>query len=168
MSEASLCTDEDVYVVGGGNSAGQATMYFSRFARKVAMIVRGSSLKSTLSYYLLDRINSTPNIQVLTNTEVTSLCGDRTLEAITLTNRQTGEKNDVRTKWLFICVGAEPRTEWAVEAGIVRDEGGYLVTGPDLATDGHLPQNWPLSRAPYYLETNVPGLFAAGDVRHDQ
>lgn len=166
VSEASLCVDADVYIVGGGNSAAQAATYFSRFARKVVMVVRDASLKSTVSYYLIDRINSTPNIQVLANTEITALKGERTLEAITLKNRLTGEEKEARTRWLFVCIGGAPHTEWAEEVGVVRDEGGYLVTGPDLTNNGHAPKAWPLHRAPYYLETNVPGLFAAGDVRH--
>src|SRR6202051_2791789 len=166
-SEASLCVNEDVYVVGGGNSAGQAAMHFSRYARDVVMIVRGDSLKATLSYYLIDRINSSSNIKVLLHTELTALHGTKMLEAITLTNRLTGVQETVRTRWLFICIGGDPNTEWAAGVGIVRDEGGYLVTGPDLSQNGRSLANWPLDRVPYYLETNRPGLFAAGDVRHN-
>jgi thioredoxin reductase (NADPH) len=166
-SEASMCGNEHVFIVGGGNSAGQAALHFARFARLVTMIVRGDTLKSTLSNYLIDRIRSTSNIEVLTNTEVTKLEGDEVLRAITLTNRKTGEERTFETKWLFVCIGGSPHTDWAVEAGVVRDEAGYLVTGPDLHFEGKSSNGgWPLDRSPYYLETNVPGLFAAGDVRH--
>jgi thioredoxin reductase (NADPH) len=166
-SEASMCGNEHVFIVGGGNSAGQAALHFARFARLVTMIVRGDTLKSTLSNYLIDRIRSTSNIEVLTNTEVTKLEGDEVLRAITLTNRKTGEERTFETKWLFVCIGGSPHTDWAVEPGVVRDEAGYLVTGPDLHFEGKSSNGgWPLDRSPYYLETNVPGLFAAGDVRH--
>lgn len=166
-SEASMCGNEHVFIVGGGNSAGQATLHFSRFAKLVTMVVRGDTLKSTLSTYLIDRIRSTSNVEVLTNTEVTKLEGEEVLRAITLTNRQTGEERRFETKWLFVCIGGSPHTDWALEAGVVRDEAGYLVTGPDLHFEGKSPNGgWPLERSPYYLETNVPGMFAAGDVRH--
>ncbi len=166
-SEASMCGNEHVFIVGGGNSAGQAALHFSRFARLVTMIVRGDTLKSTLSTYLIDRIRSTSNIEVLTNTEATKLEGDEVLRAITLANRKTGEERTFETEWLFVCIGGSPHTDWALEAGVVRDEAGYLVTGPDLHFEGKSSNGgWPLDRSPYYLETNVPRLFAAGDVRH--
>jgi thioredoxin reductase (NADPH) len=167
-SEASLCHgNEDVFVVGGGNSAGQAAMHFARVARTVNMIVRGASLKSTLSQYLLDRINSSPNVRVFTNSEVTEIEGDEILQTITIVNCETGEKQTFETHWLFICIGGLPHTSWAEEVGIVRDEAGYLLTGPDLLHDNRPPANWPLSRDPYYLETTAPGVFAVGDVRHN-
>jgi thioredoxin reductase (NADPH) len=165
-SEASLCGSEHVFIVGGGNSAGQAAMHFARHAAKVSMVVRGDSLKKALSEYLLDRIRSSPNIEVLTHTEVVGLEGDRVLRAITLRNNQTGHKWIERTSWLILCMGGVPHTQWAVEVGIVRDEQGFLVTGPDLVKNGGRPDNWKLDREPYYLETNIPGVFAAGDVRH--
>jgi thioredoxin reductase (NADPH) len=166
-SEAMLCEGhEDVVIVGGGNSAGQAAVHFSRVVRNVIMVVREPCLKETLSQYLLDRIKSARNIRVLTNSEVTALEGDQSLRAITVVNRQTSEQLRIATSWLFICIGGEPRTAWAEEVGIARDEGGYLVTGPDLFLNGRTPPRWPLDRSPYYLETNVPGVFAAGDVRH--
>jgi thioredoxin reductase (NADPH) len=114
----------------------------------------------------VDRIRSTKNIEVLTNTEVIELIGNHYLEAIKLRNQKTGEERTVKTRWLFVCIGGAPHTEWAVEAGVCRDQAGYLVTGPDLMPHGQKPENWPLDRDPYHLETNVPGLFAAGDVRH--
>jgi thioredoxin reductase (NADPH) len=165
-SEAALCGDDDVYVVGGGNSAGQAVLHFSRFARKVTMVIRGAGLKETLSQYLIDRILASPEVEVLTHTEVTGLDGDSLLRSITLTNRQSGEQRTVETSSLFLCLGGVPQTEWADRVGVVRDEQGYLVTGVDLHENPAFKQRWPLDRAPYYLETSVPGVFAAGDVRH--
>jgi thioredoxin reductase (NADPH) len=165
-SEASLCGNEHVFIVGGGNSAGQAALHFSRIAKTVTMVVRGDNLKSTLSSYLIDRIRAAPDVEVLTSTDVTKLEGDGRLRAITLTNRLTGEQKTFQTRWLFVCIGGAPHTDWAVEARVVRDEAGYLVTGPDLQFEGKFPDRWPLDRSPYYLETNIPGLFAAGDVRH--
>jgi thioredoxin reductase (NADPH) len=166
-SEASFCLNEDIFLVGGGNSAGQAALHFARVARKVTMIVRGDALRDTLSAYLIDRIYSTPNIEVLTNTEVTAVNGDEHLTSITLTNRRTGESKTIETRRLFVCIGGQPHTDWAVEAGVSRDEAGYLITGPDLQAEDKLHAKWPLDRSPYYLETNIPGLFAAGDVRHN-
>ncbi len=165
-SEAQLCVNDDVYIVGGGNSAAQAAMHFSRYARSVVMVVRDDSLKVTVSQYLVDRIYSRKNITVLTRTVVTALDGGQSLETIILTNRDTGEQKTVPARWLFVCVGGAPNTAWAQEVGVARDEGGYLVTGPDLAVNNHSSPTWPLDRSPFYLETNMPGLFAAGDVRH--
>lgn len=165
-SEASLCrNNEDVYVVGGGNSAGQASLHFARFARTATVIVMEPSLTS-MSQYLIDRVRSTPNIRVLTNSVVTALEGHDTLEAITVTNAETHLEQKFATRWLFVCIGGAPHTDWAREVGIERDDMGYLVTGPDLLRQGKTPKNWPLDREPYYLETNMPGVFAAGDVRH--
>ncbi len=171
-SEAVLCKDEHVVVVGGGNSAGQSAMHFSKYASQVTIVVRGGTLKETLSKYLVDRVSSAPNITVLTDSVVTALEGSRVpegsrvLEAITVRNRLTNTDQQIPTKWLFLCIGGAPRTEWAAEAGIARDPDGYLVTGPDLTPYLAKAVSWPLNRAPYFLETNVPGMFAAGDVRH--
>jgi thioredoxin reductase (NADPH) len=166
-SEASLTKDEDVYIVGGGNSAGQAAMHFAQFSRHITMVIRGESLKSTLSQYLIDRIYSTPNIEVLTRTEVVALHGNEILEEITLADRGTGREWNAATHWLFVCIGGQPQTDWAKEVGILRDEGGYLLTGPDLLHGRDRPANWTLDRDPYFLETNIAGVFAAGDVRHN-
>ena len=165
-SEAALTKGEDVYIVGVGNSAGQAAMHFARFAKRIFIVIRGESLKETLSQYLLDRLRSTPNIEVLPHTEVIALHGDRGLEEITLADRDTGQKRSAKTRWLFVCVGGAPQTDWAGEVGVARDEGGYLLTGPDLLRGRQRPTSWPLDRDPFYLETSVPGIFAAGDVRH--
>ena len=166
-SEAALCrATDDVFIVGGGNSAGQAAMHFARVAHTVNMVVRGDSLHASLSRYLVDRIMGAPNVQVLTNSEVTALHGAEILESIAVTNRQSGGSQTYATRWLFVCIGGEPYTAWADEVGIIRDSAGYLVTGPDLGQDHRVPSSWPLDRSPYYLETNMPGVFAAGDVRH--
>jgi thioredoxin reductase (NADPH) len=163
-SEASLCHESDhVFIVGGGNSAGQAAMHFSRVAGAITMVVRDASLKETISRYLEDRLASTPNVHVLANSEVTALDGDDVLRKITVTNRLTGSQREFATRWLFVCLGGMPNTVWAEEVGIARDDAGYLKTGPDL--DRPL-KKWPLDRGPYYLETSIPGVFAAGDVRH--
>jgi thioredoxin reductase (NADPH) len=165
-SEAPLYLDETVIVVGGGNSAGQAVMNFAQFARRVVVVVRGASLASTLSSYLLDRIQAASHVEVMTQTEVTQLSGESRLESVTLRHLQSGELTVLETRGLFICIGGVPQTDWAAEVGIVRDPAGYLLTGPDLLLGRLSPATWALERAPYYLETSTPGVFAAGDVRH--
>jgi thioredoxin reductase (NADPH) len=166
-SEAPLAAGQHVFIVGGGNSAGQAAMHFSSYAQRITMVVRDRSLRSTVSQYLIERINATPNIEVLTQTEVTALHGDRTLREITLRERSSGRERRVPACWLFVCIGGEPQTDWAQSIGMMRDEGGYLLTGPDLVRNGRRPPSWPLQREPYFLETCIPGMFAAGDVRHN-
>jgi thioredoxin reductase (NADPH) len=160
-SEAPLCGGEDVYVVGGGNSAGQAVMHLARHARSVTMLVRDKALAASMSQYLSDRILGAANVQVQYDVEITGLDGGHTLERIRIGSRTTKEANWAATPRLFVAIGGVPNTDWAADTAIVRDEAGYLVTGPDLLT-----ACWPLERAPYYLETAVPGSFAAGDVRH--
>jgi thioredoxin reductase (NADPH) len=165
-SEASLSKGEHVFVVGGGNSAGQAAMHFSQYAARVSVVIRGDCLKKTLSEYLADRIHAAPNIEVLARTEVIALHGNGLLGAITLRNNRTGETRMAETSNLFLCLGGVPCTEWAEDVGIVRDQEGYLMTGPDLMKGAKWPESWQLDRAPYYLEMSIPGMFAAGDVRH--
>jgi len=164
-SEASLCAKERIFIVGGGNSAGQAALHFARYAAKVVMVVREESLRTTMSAYLIDRVQSAPQIDILCNTVVVELEGDHMLRAIRLKDRTTEEEWTAETNWLFLCLGGIPNTQWAAEVGIVRDQGGYLMTGPDLLRNGYGTRNWTLNREPYYLETSMPGVFAAGDVR---
>lgn len=165
-SEAMLCGRQHVFLVGGGNSAGQAALHFARYAAAVTMVVREHSLKAYMSEYLIDRIRAEPKIDVLTNTDVAALDGDRILRRITLRNNKTGEERTVDTSWLFLCLGGVPQTEWAARAGIICDDGGYIVAGDDLLKNGKLPEQWILHRKPYAMETSLPGVFAAGDVRH--
>ncbi|MDQ3706236.1 MAG: FAD-dependent oxidoreductase [Chloroflexota bacterium] len=165
QSEAISYKGEDVYIVGGANSAGQAAMYFAKYARNVTMLVRGDSLSKGMSQYLVDQIEQTPNIQVLLKSSVVEVLGNGRLEKITIANADTGERVTVPTSALFIFIGAMPRTDWV--AGVLeRDEMGFILTGPDLVRDGHGPKGWPLRRQPYWLEASVPGVFVAGDVRH--
>src|ERR1700750_2239776 len=139
-----LCSRQEVYLVGGGNSAGQAALHFARYAARVNMVVREDSLKANMSDYLIERISNEPKINVLTNTEVTALHGDRTLQAITLKNNQTGEEWTDQTSWLCLCLGGAPQTQWAAQAGVLCDSGGYIITGPDLLRDNKPPESWTL------------------------
>src|SRR6516164_1702862 len=164
MTEAASCTNEDVYIVGGANSAGQAAMFFSKYAGRVIMLVRGSSLTASMSRYLIEQIRQTPNIHVEYNSQVTEAFGTDHLEAINVLCSTSGEAQRVPAASLFIFIGAAPRTEWL--AGLVeRDEKGFILTGQDLLSDGKLPKGWPLERQPWMLEASVPGIFVAGDVR---
>ncbi len=165
MTEALSCRDSDVYIVGGANSAGQAAMYFSRYASNVVMLVRGDSLEKGMSQYLVDQIHATENIHVRLCTSVIEVKGGECLETITIADAKTGEQQTVPASALFIFIGAMPRTDWVGDL-LARDEQGFLLTGPDLVRDGKAPRGWTLSRAPFLLETNVPGIFVAGDVRH--
>ncbi|NJP10116.1 MAG: FAD-dependent oxidoreductase [Leptolyngbyaceae cyanobacterium RU_5_1] len=164
MTEALACSGEDVYIVGGANSAGQAAMYFARYARKVIMLVRGESLANSMSQYLIDQIAETENIQVCTYCSVVEVNGDKQLETITIANASTGSKETVPAKSLFIFIGASPQTSW-LEGIVERDSQGFILTGPDVIRDGKRPHGWNLDRDPFLLETSVPGIFAAGDVR---
>jgi thioredoxin reductase (NADPH) len=164
-SEALSCKGEVVYVVGGANSAGQAAMNFSRYAERVVILVRGTSLDATMSQYLIDQIKETSNIQLWTHAGVTEVHGETHLEEISVLCSDTGELERVPASAMFIFIGALPRTDWL--AGMVeRDERGFLLTGPDVMQGGDRPKGWELDRDPFLLETNVPGIFAVGDVRH--
>ncbi|MBD3884083.1 FAD-dependent oxidoreductase [Phormidium tenue FACHB-886] len=170
QTEAIACQDEDVYIVGGANSAGQAAMYFSKYARQVTMLVRGESLTKSMSQYLIEQIESTPNISVESFSSVVEAKGETSLEALTIHNSVTGETRTAPATSLFIFIGAEPRTEW-LDGTIERDARGFILTGPDLKSnaggDSRRLKGWTLDRDPYLLETNVPGVFAVGDVRHN-
>ncbi|HEX5322809.1 MAG TPA: FAD-dependent oxidoreductase [Capsulimonadaceae bacterium] len=166
MTEAIACKDEDVYIVGGANSAGQAAIYFSRYARQVVMIVRADSLEKSMSQYLIDEIRQTSNISVELNTSVVGVQGGDRLECVTLENSETSDRRNAPTSSLFIFIGAMPRTECFADV-IERDDHGFILTGPDVMVNGKRPKGWPLDRDPYLLETSVPGIFAAGDVRHE-
>ena len=165
MTEGTSSKDEDVYIVGGANSAGQAAMYFSKYARRVVMLVRGASLSSSMSQYLIDQIKKTPNIQVETHSRVVEVLGENHVEALSIQCGESGKTETVPANLLSVFIGAEPNTDWL--AGVVhRDERGFIITGAELVRDGKRPQGWPLARDPYWTETSVPGIFAAGDVRH--
>jgi thioredoxin reductase (NADPH) len=164
ISEAMSCRDEHVYLVGGANSAGQAAMYFSRYAGHVTMLVRGPSLAQSMSQYLIDQISATPNITVSPYSSVVETHGSDHMEALTIENVQTKEREKVAATSLFIFIGAMPYTGW-LDGVVERDVQGFIPTGPDLMRDKGRPQNWTLKRDPFLLETNVPGIFVAGDVR---
>ena len=163
LVEAASCKDEDVYVVGGANSAGQAALYFSKYARSVTMLVRGAGLGVTMSKYLIDEIDRTSNIVVKPGSQVLEAMGDSHLEKI----RMGGPEGEqvVPASSLFVFIGAAPRTEW-LPASVQRDDKGFLLAGPDLRIDGKMSAAWKEDREPYLLESSVPGVFVAGDVRH--
>jgi thioredoxin reductase (NADPH) len=164
-TEAIACKGETVYVVGGANSAGQAAMNFAHYAERVVILVRGDSLASTMSQYLIDQIKETPNISIWAHASVTEAHGTTHLEEISVLCSDTNKTERVPATSMFIFIGALPRTDWL--AGIVeRDDRGFVLTGPDLIHDGERPKGWTPERDPYLLETNVPGIFAVGDVRH--
>ena len=164
-TEAISCREEDVYVVGGANSAGQAVMLFSKYARRVIMLVRGPSLAATMSQYLIDQIQQTNNIHVECRTRVIAVDGDDRLRSISITCDASGEIQTVPASALFIFIGAEPCTAW-LDGVVERDSHGFVLTGPDLTHDGKRPKGWSADRDPGLLETSVPGIFAVGDVRH--
>jgi len=165
MTEASLCSGEDVFVVGGANSAGQAAVYFARFAKSVTMLVRGDSLEKGMSQYLIDQISEIPNIRVETQAEVVEVHGDDHLESITIANHSTDSIRTEPTSALFIFIGAMPCTAW-LRGMLPMDERGYLLTGTMLPKDGDRPKGWTEERDPFIFESVIPGVFAAGDTRH--
>jgi thioredoxin reductase (NADPH) len=163
-TDAESYRDQDVYIVGGANSAGQAAVFFARTARSVTILVRGQSLERSMSQYLIEQIAGFPNVRVRTSSEVVGASGDDHLERVRIADRETGTEEEVETSWLFVFIGAAPCTDW-LSKEVLRDDKGFVLTGPDLVVDGELPTEWPLERQPYFLETSVPGVFAAGDVR---
>jgi thioredoxin reductase (NADPH) len=164
-TEALSCKGEIVYVVGGANSAGQAAMNFAKYAERVVILVRGDSLSSTMSQYLIDQIKETPNIQLWTHASVAEAHGETHLEEISVLCSDTNKVERVPASAMFIFIGALPRTDWLASV-VERDERGFILTGPDLIRDGQRPKGWALERDPFLLETNIPGIFAVGDVRH--
>jgi thioredoxin reductase (NADPH) len=164
-TEAASCKNETVYIVGGANSAGQAAMNFARHEARVIILVRGEGLSSTMSQYLVDQIGKEPCIEVRPFTEVVEVHGEERLESISIKCRQTNTVEQVPTNSIFIFIGAEPRTEWLAPT-VERDERGFILTGVDLMKNGKRPAGWTLDRDPGLLETNVPGVFSVGDVRH--
>jgi thioredoxin reductase (NADPH) len=161
-AEAAQTAGDMVYIVGGANSAGQAALNFARHAKQVTLVVRGSDLLATMSTYLVDRITSAANITVRCATEVGAAEGDAHLERLTLVERGSGQREEVEASWLFVFIGASPRTDWLGE--VARDPHGFVLTGPEVATSD---APWSLARAPFALETSMPGVFAAGDVRQE-
>ena len=164
LTEAAACSGQDIFIVGGANSAGQAAVYLARGAKSVTILVRGSSLEQSMSYYLIQQIQDIPNISVRTCTEVIGAEGSDHLERLTLRDTSNGATETVDAQWLFLFIGAAPLTDWL--GGVVeRDHLGFVIAGPDLSIEGQMPKGWALDRAPYHLETSVPGVFVAGDAR---
>ncbi|MEU9916760.1 FAD-dependent oxidoreductase [Streptomyces sp. NPDC051001] len=164
LTEASSCQGQDIYIVGGANSAGQAAMYLSRGAKSVTLLVRGPDLAASMSHYLIQQISEAPNIAVRARTVVESAHGSGHLEQLTLRDVDTRETELVDAQWMFVFIGAAPLTGW-LDGTVLRDDHGFILSGPDLTADGRPPAGWELDRPPYHLETNVPGVFVAGDAR---
>jgi thioredoxin reductase (NADPH) len=166
LTEAAACSGQDVFIVGGANSAGQAAVYLARGAKSVTLLVRGPSLERSMSYYLVQQIAHLPKISVRTCTEIIAADGTDHLESLTLRDITTGSTQIVSAQWLFVFIGAAPLTDW-LDGVVARDERGFVVAGPDLSVEGQRPRGWELDRSPYHLETSVPGVFVAGDARSD-
>jgi len=163
-TEAAACRDKDVFVLGGGNSAGQAAMHLSKFAMKVYIVIRKPDLSSSMSSYLIDQISNTPNIEILPCTEITEAMGDANLNGLKLVDLNTNEERKVHADALYIFIGAKPYTEW-LDVQVIKNEKGFIETGRDLLGRQNFKQIWKKNREPYLLETSIPGVFAAGDVR---
>jgi len=161
--EAHACKNEIIYIVGGGNSACQAAMYMSKFAKEAHIIIRRDALKQTAANYLVENIGKTPNIKIIVKTDLVAVHGDKVLEKITLRNAETGEERTVPAKAVFIYIGAKPGTSWA--NGLLKNDKGFILTGSELIKDKTFQTVWKLEREPYTCETSVPGIFVAGDVR---
>jgi thioredoxin reductase (NADPH) len=166
LTEAAACLGQDIYIVGGANSAGQAAVYLARHAKSVTILVRGPSLDKSMSYYLIRQIADVPNISVRTCTEVIAASGEDHLEGLTLRDAAAGTVETVDASMLFLFIGAEPVTDW-LDGVVERDARGFVVAGPDLSLAGERPRGWALDRMPYHLETSVPGVFVAGDARSE-
>ena len=164
MTEAAACADKKVFIIGGANSAGQAAVYFARHANSVHLLVRGPSLEASMSHYLIEQLGAIDNVHVHTCTTVAEAHGTDHLERLTLQDAQTGERSTFDASHLFVFIGGEPRTTW-LDGVLVRDDRGFIPTGPGLLDDGRRPHGWSLDRDPYFLESSVPGVFVAGDVR---
>jgi thioredoxin reductase (NADPH) len=164
LTEAAACAGQDVFIVGGANSAGQAAVYLASHARSVTLLVRGPSLEGSMSYYLIQQIAGIGSIKVRTCTEVVGAAGDDHLESLTLADSAAGTTQTVKAQLLFVFIGAAPLTGW-LDGVVARDSRGFVLAGPDLSADGHRPPGWEPERAPYHLETSVPGVFVAGDAR---
>jgi thioredoxin reductase (NADPH) len=164
LTEATACAGQEVYIVGGANSAGQAAVYLARHAQSVTLLVRGPSLEKSMSYYLIQQIAGIPAISVRTCTDVVAALGEDHLKGLTLRDSAAGTTQDVEAQYLFVFIGAAPLTDW-LDGVVARDARGFVLSGPDLSAEGKPPRGWPLDRAPYHLETSVPGVFVAGDAR---
>jgi thioredoxin reductase (NADPH) len=164
MTEAAACAEKKVFIVGGANSAGQAAVFFARYASSVHLLVRGPSLEASMSQYLIEQLGAIENVHVHTCTTVAEAHGDDHLEQVTLRDAQSGELATYDASHLFVFIGGEPRTHW-LDGVLVRDDRGFIPTGPGLLDDGRRPHGWSLDRDPYFLESSVPGVFVAGDVR---
>jgi thioredoxin reductase (NADPH) len=164
-TEAISCRGEDVYIVGGANSAGQAAMFFSQYARRVVMLIRGDSLAATMSQYLIEQIETTHNIHMEFRSRVVEVHGENRLESVSIGCDLTGDVKRVPANSMFVYIGAEPRTDW-LDGTVERNERGFILTGPDLLKSGKRPKGWTLERDPSLLETSIPGVFAVGDVRY--
>ena len=166
LTEAVTYADEHVIVVGGANSAGQAAMLFSKYAAKVSVIIRGDAIAAKMSDYLIKQIEATPNIEILTRTEIAEVRGADAIEEVDLVDNATGDVTTTNAAAVFVFVGTAPHSELLRDV-VELDPQGFVLTGPDLVVDGRPPRGWTLERPPYLLETSVPGIFAAGDIQHD-
>jgi thioredoxin reductase (NADPH) len=164
LTEATACAGQEVFIVGGANSAGQAAVYLARHAQSVTLLVRGPSLEKSMSYYLIQQIAGIPAISIRTCTDVVAALGEDHLKGLTLRDSAAGTTQDVEAQYLFVFIGAAPLTDW-LDGVVARDARGFVLSGPDLSAEGKPPRGWPLDRAPYHLETSVPGVFVAGDAR---